>query len=137
MMLQNGLMLGVFEYMFFHHGLGLQSIMVIFIHGTLEISAIVIAGTAGLIIGKSILFPGTFTRIQSVMQGARDAVKIIVSLVPIFITAAIFESYVTRYTSMPPWLSISILATSLAFILWYYVFYPILLSKRLKEEHGR
>ena len=136
MMFQNGLMLGVFEYLFFHHGLGLQSIMVIFIHGTLEISAIVIAGAAGLIIGKSILFPGTFTRMQSVMQGARDAVKIIVSLVPIFITAAIFESYVTRYTGMPAWLSISILAGSLAFILWYYVYFPLSLNKRLKKEHG-
>jgi uncharacterized membrane protein SpoIIM required for sporulation len=136
MMFQNGLMLGVFEYMFFHHGLGLQSILVIFIHGTLEISAIVIAGTAGLIIGKSILFPGTFTRIHSLMQGAKDAVKIIVSLVPIFITAAIFESYVTRHTGMSPWLSVSILIGSLAFILWYYVFYPVRLQKRLKTENG-
>lgn len=134
MLFANGLMLGVFEYMFFHHGLGWQSILVIFIHGTLEISAIVIAGTAGMIIGNSLLFPGTYTRMQSLMRGSRHAVKIIVGLVPIFIMAAIFESYVTRYTNMPTWLSLLILSGSLGFILWYFVFYPIALRKRIPDE---
>jgi uncharacterized membrane protein SpoIIM required for sporulation len=134
MLFSNGLMLGVFEYMFFHHGLGIQSILVIFVHGTLEISAIVIAGCAGLIIGNSILFPGTYTRLQSLTRGAKDAVKIAVSLVPIFITAAIFESYVTRYTGMPIWLSLLILGGSLSFILWYFVFYPIRVSKLMADE---
>ena len=56
---RNGVMLGSFEYYFFQHGLGMKSILVVFIHGTLEISAIVIAGAAGIILGNSILFPGT------------------------------------------------------------------------------
>ena len=132
---KNGLMLGVFEYMFFHHGLGAESILVVFIHGTLEISAIVIAGSAGLIIGNSILFPKTYTRVQSLMRGAKDAVKIVVSLVPIFIVAAMFESYVTRYTNMPVWLSISILTGSLAFMLWYFVYLPIRVTKLHSVEH--
>lgn len=132
---KNGLMLGVFEYMFFHHGLGAESILVVFIHGTLEISAIVIAGSAGLIIGNSILFPKTYTRVQSLMRGAKDAVKIVVSLVPIFIVAAMFESYVTRYTNMPVWLSISILTGSLAFMLWYFVYLPIRVTKLHGVKH--
>ena len=132
---KNGLMLGVFEYMFFHHGLGAKSILVVFIHGTLEISAIVIAGSAGLIIGNSILFPKTYTRVQSLMRGAKDAVKIVVSLVPIFIVAAMFESYVTRYTEMPVWLSISILTGSLAFMLWYFVYLPIRVTKLHGVKH--
>ena len=134
---KNGLMLGVFEYMFFHHGLGAESILVVFIHGTLEISAIVIAGSAGLIIGNSILFPKTYTRVQSLMRGAKDAVKIVVSLVPIFIVAAMFESYVTRYTNMPVWLSISILTGSLAFMLWYFVYLPIRVTKLHGVEHDQ
>ncbi|HRO42433.1 MAG TPA: stage II sporulation protein M [Flavipsychrobacter sp.] len=133
MLFKNGLMLGVFEYMFFHHGLGIQSILVIFIHGTLEISAIVIAGAAGMIIGNSILFPRTYTRLQSVTRGAKDAIKIIVTLVPIFIIAAIFESYVTRHTNMPVWLSLLILGGSLAFVLWYFVYYPISVHKKMKN----
>lgn len=120
----NGLMLGVFEQMFFAHGIGMQSILVVFIHGTLEISAIVIAGAAGMIMGNAILFPGTYSRMHSFKQGAKDGVKIIISLIPVFIVAALFESYVTRYTGMPVYLSIFILGISLTFILWYYVLYP-------------
>jgi len=122
---QNGLMLGVFEFMFFHHNLGFQSILVVFIHGTLELSAIVIAGSAGLIIGNSLLFPGTYTRVQSLMRAATDSIKIIISLVPVFIVAAFFEGFVTRHTGMPLWLSLTILLSSAAFIVWYFIIYPV------------
>nr|WP_317175272.1 stage II sporulation protein M [Pedobacter roseus] len=54
---RNGIMLGSFQYFFFSKGLGIQSVLVIWIHGTLEISAIVLAGAAGLILGNSFLFP--------------------------------------------------------------------------------
>lgn len=131
---RNGVMLGVFEYLFFHHNLGWQSILVVFIHGTLEISAIVIAGCAGMIIGNSILFPKTYTRIQSLRRGAKDAIKIAVGLVPIFVIAAFFEGFVTRHTGMPAWLSIGILGGSISFILWYFVFYPIKISRRITDE---
>ncbi len=131
---QNGLMVGVFEFMFFHHSLGFQSILVIFIHGTLELSAIVIAGCAGLILGTSLLFPGTYTRMQSLGYAARDSVKIIISLVPIFIVAAFFESFVTRHTGMPLWLSLAILLSSGSFIVWYFIIYPIRVSKKTLHE---
>lgn len=146
-MWQNGLMLGCFQYMFFSKGLGFKSVMVIWIHGTLEISAIVIAATAGYILAHGILFPGTFTRGVSFKRGAKDAVKVIISLVPIFLLAAFFESYVTHLmsnsydkqdnTGLPLWASITILACSLSFILWYFVIYPIRLHRKgyyLKPE---
>jgi uncharacterized membrane protein SpoIIM required for sporulation len=126
---KNGVMVGVFEYMFFHHNIGFQSILVVFVHGTLELSAIVIAGSAGLIMGNSLLFPGTYTRIQSLQRAAKDSVKIIVSLVPIFIVAAFFEGFVTRHTEMPLWLSLTILLSSAGFISWYFVIYPVRVKK--------
>jgi uncharacterized membrane protein SpoIIM required for sporulation len=129
-MMVNGLMIGVFEHMFFRHGLGFQSILVVFIHGTLEISALVIAGTAGLILGNSILFPKTFTRLQSVRKGVKDGAKIMVGLIPVFIVAAFFEGFVTRHTGMPLFLSLSILTASLAFVIFYYIYYPAVLHRR-------
>jgi uncharacterized membrane protein SpoIIM required for sporulation len=130
MMLRNGLMLGVFEYMFFHHDLGIQSILVVFIHGTLEISALVITGCAGIVMGNSILFPGTYTRLQSLRKGAKGGIKIVIGLVPVFLIAAFFEGFVTRHTGMPIWLSILILASSLSFVVWYFIWYPIRVSKK-------
>lgn len=130
MLFQNGVMLGAFQYYFFAKGLGWASVLVIWIHGTLEISAIIIAGAAGFVIGKSLLFPGTYSRLVSLRRGAKDGLKIMIGLVPVFMLAAFFEGFVTRYSTMPVWLSISILSGSLIFVVWYFVIYPI----RLKQS---
>jgi uncharacterized membrane protein SpoIIM required for sporulation len=130
---QNGVMLGAFQYYFFSRGLGWKSILVIWIHGTLEISSFIIAGAAGLILGNSILFPGTHKRAWSLRRGAKDGLKLMVGLVPIFVAAAFLEGFVTRYASMPIWLSLFILVSSLSFIIWYFVVYPIRLEKKMKS----
>jgi uncharacterized membrane protein SpoIIM required for sporulation len=126
----NGLMLGAFQTMFFKHGLGWDSILVIWIHGTLEINAIVIAGTAGLMLGFGFLFPGTYTRMQSLKVHARDSIKLIIALVPFFIVAALLESYITRLTSMPVWLSGGILAASWFVIIFYFIVWPIQVKRK-------
>lgn len=132
MLFSNGVMLGAFQYYFFAKGLGWSSVLVIWIHGTLEISAIIIAGGAGFILGNSILFPGTFTRLDSLKTGAKDGLKIMIGLVPVFLGAAFLEGFITRYSTMPVWLSILILAASLVFIIWYFYWYPIQLNRRIR-----
>lgn len=143
-MWQNGLMLGCFQYMFFAKGLGMSSVMVIWIHGTLEILAFVVASTAGMIIAHGILFPGTYSRLHSFKRGIKDAMKIMLVLVPVFIIAAFFESYVTHLmsntfdkennTGLPVWAGVVILILSLSFITWYFVILPIQLHKKYGEE---
>lgn len=137
-LIRNGIMVGSFQYFFFSQGLGWESILVIWIHGTLEISAIVIAGAAGLVLGNSLLFPGTYPRMAALKQAAKEGLKIIIGLIPIFLTAAWLEGYVTRHTDMPVWLSSSVLTASLAFIIWYVVIYPNQLyrSTSLANLHG-
>jgi len=133
LLFNNGVMVGAFQYYFFTKGLGLKSVLVIWIHGTLEISSIIIAGAAGMVLGNSILFPGTHKRLYSLRRGARDGLKLMVGLVPVFVAAAFLEGFVTRYSSMPVWLSISILSGSLFFIIWYFVVYPIRLEKKMSS----
>jgi uncharacterized membrane protein SpoIIM required for sporulation len=128
---RNGVMVGAFQYYFFAKGLGWQSVLVIWIHGTLEISAIIISGAAGIVLGNSILFPGTHRRIDSLKRGGKDGLKMMIGLVPIFIAAAFLEGFVTRYSKMPIWLSLFILVTSLSFVVWYFVVYPIRLGKKM------
>lgn len=120
----NGMMLGVFQYFFYQKGLFLESAASIWIHGALEISAIIISGGAGLALGNSILFPGTYSRLYSLRQGAMRGLKLMIGLIPIILIAAILESYVTRHTEMPPWLSLIIILGSFAFIGWYFIVYP-------------
>lgn len=132
-LLRTGIMIGAFEYFFFSKGLGTQSILVIWIHGTLEIASAVIAGGAGLVLGNGILFPKTYTRFEAFKSNAKSASKIALGIIPIILLAAFFESFVTRHTEMPLWLSIIILAGSLFFIIWYVIIYPNLLFKRTQS----
>ncbi len=131
MLLSNGLMLGSFQYYFIAKGLGAKFILVVFIHGTLEIWSIVIAGAAGLILGNGILFPGTFKRSVSMIKGGKDGLKIVFGLVPFFLVAAFLESFVTRYTNMPLVASLFILVGSAAFIIWYFFIYPFKLIHKI------
>ncbi|APU08925.1 hypothetical protein A5M85_01055 [Cellulophaga lytica] len=129
-MMQNGIMLGSFQYMFYEKGLLWESARTIWIHGTIEISVIIIAGCAGLVLAKGILFPGTYTRLESFKRGTVNGLKIMLSTVPFFIIAGFLEGFVTRHTEMPDWLAIIIITSSLALILYYYVIYPYLLHKK-------
>jgi len=131
LLFKNGIMLGAFEYLFISRGLGIQSVLVIFIHGTLEISAIIVAGGAGLVLGNSILFPKTYKRMVSFKRGALEGMKISIGILPIIVIAAIFESFVTRHTDMPLWLSTFILLGSLAFMVWYVIIYPMRLARKM------
>lgn len=128
MLFYNGVMLGAFQYFFYERGLLLDSILKIWIHGTLEISAIIIAGCAGLTVGNSLLFPGTYSRLTSFKRGIKQGLKIAIGLVPVFIMAGFLESFVTRLT-LPPLVSASIILTSAAFIIWYFILYPISLNR--------
>lgn len=129
-MMQNGVMLGSFQYFFYEQGLLWESARTIWIHGTIEISVIIVAGCAGLVVGKSILFPGTYSRLKSFTMGIKDGLKIVISTVPFFIIAGFLEGFVTRMTQMPDWLAIIIISLSLLLIIFYYIIYPILLSNK-------
>jgi uncharacterized membrane protein SpoIIM required for sporulation len=127
---QNGIMLGAFQYFFHTHDLLLTSALSIWIHGTLEISAIIIAGAAGIIMGNSVLFPGTYSRLDSFKHGARKGLKLIIGLVPIFIVAGFLEGFVTRHTQWPSYLKLFIIILSALFIIFYFVIYPIYLKRK-------
>ncbi|CAM1353765.1 stage II sporulation protein M [Tenacibaculum insulae] len=129
-MMQNGIMLGSFLYFFYDKGLLWESSRTIWIHGTIEISVIVIAGCAGLVLGNGLLFPKTYSRLESFKRSMKDGLKIMVSTIPFFIIAGFLEGFVTRHTEMPDWLAIFIIALSLAIIIFYYVIYPIQLHKK-------
>jgi uncharacterized membrane protein SpoIIM required for sporulation len=133
-LLQNGIMLGAFQYFFYKHGLLLSSALTIWIHGTLEISAIVIAGCAGFVMGNSLLFPKTFSRLESFRRGAKQGLKLVIGLVPIFITAGFLEGFVTRRTGMPLYASLFIILGSGAFILFYFIYYPYRLQAKAIYE---
>lgn len=134
-MMQNGIMLGSFLYFFHDKGLLWESSRTIWIHGTIEISVIIIAGCAGLVLGNGLLFPATYSRLTSFKNSFKAGLKIMVSTIPFFIVAGFLEGFVTRHTEMPNWLAVFIILTSFAAIIYYYIIYPIKLTQR-SINHG-
>jgi len=126
---QNGVMLGSFQYFFYQQGLLATSAGSIWIHGTLEISAIVLAGAAGILMGHSLLFPGTYTRLQSLQKGARDGAKMVVGLIPIFVMAGFLEGFITRLTDIDWVFKLLIITLSASFIVFYFFIYPYKLHR--------
>ena len=133
-MMRNAIMLGSFQYFFYQQGLLWESARTIWIHGTIEISVIIVAGCAGLVMGNGILFTGTLPRLQSFKRGVINGLKILMSTIPFFIVAGFLEGFVTRHTEMPDWLAILIIGGSLTLILYYYVYYPRKLHIKSKQQ---
>jgi uncharacterized membrane protein SpoIIM required for sporulation len=130
--LQNCIMLGSFQYFFFEQGVFWKSVRGIWIHGSMEIFAIVIETTAGFILGASILFPKTFSRLNSFKIGFKNSFKIFLSTFPFTISAGFLEGFITRYSiDMPNWLSSFIILITLAIISFYYLIYPFIVHKKL------
>lgn len=134
--MSNAVMLGTFQYFFYEQGMFWESVRTIWIHGTIEIAVIIVAACGGLVLGRGILFPGTYTRLKSFTLAVKDGLKIVVSTIPFFIIAGFLEGFVTRHTGMPDWLAIFIIIGSLTLILFYYVFYPIYLHKKQGQHAG-
>lgn len=123
-LVQNGLMIGCFDTYFAQRGILADCLTATMLHGTLELSAIVIAGAGGLALGNAWLFPGTYKRIEALRIGAMRGLKIVVTSVPLLIVAAFIESFLTRHTEMPTEIKLSVIILSACFIAFYYIVWP-------------
>jgi uncharacterized membrane protein SpoIIM required for sporulation len=129
-LVSNGIMVGCFQYFFVEHGLLAESALTIWLHGTLEISSIILAGGAGLVLGTGLIFPGTYSRLQAFQITATRSLKLMLGIAPIFVLAGFIESFLTRYTDVPDVVRLILIILSATFIIGYFVVYPWLKSKK-------
>lgn len=133
--LQNCIMLGSFQYFFYQQNVFWESVRGIWIHGSMEIFAIVIEAACGFALGASILFPKTYSRLNSFKIGFKNTFKIFLSTFPFTIAAGFLEGYITRYSiDMPNWLSVGIILTTLFIISFYYLIYPFIVNRKIKAN---
>ncbi|PJA06627.1 MAG: hypothetical protein COX70_09130 [Flavobacteriales bacterium CG_4_10_14_0_2_um_filter_32_8] len=129
----SGALRGFFQYFFLENNLFRKSFLSIWTHGTLEISAIIIAGGAGITLGKGLLFPRTYTRFQAFKMSARNGLKIIIGISPVILLAAFVEGFVTRHTDISSIIRFSFILLSLAFVIIYFVWYPRRIAKKTTD----
>ena len=124
MLLMNGTMLGGFQFFFWNKGVFTESVITIWQHGTIEILCIVIAGGAGIVLGKGLISPGSYPRLQSFQIAARKGLLIMLSIIPFIVLAAFIEAYITRLTDAPMIFRIGMILFSLIIMSGYYVYMP-------------
>jgi len=129
-LLYNGIMVGCFQFFFVERGLFAESALTIWLHGTLEISSIILAGGAGITLGSGLVFPGTYSRLQAFQISAMRSLKLMLGITPVFVLAALIESFLTRYTEVPDFIRLILILMSAAFIVGYFVVYPWQKSKK-------
>ncbi|MFZ5552923.1 MAG: stage II sporulation protein M [Bacteroidota bacterium] len=140
----NGIMVGSFQSYFYYKGLTVSSqfgsqlllttFLTIWIHGAFEISALIIAGAAGMTLGNGLLFPGTYSKLQSLQISAKRGLFIMLGVTPVVFLAAVFESWVTRHTEMPDVTKWIIILGSFAIMILYFVVYPFVVAARHPEK---
>lgn len=116
----NGLLLGVFFFVFYQRELLGNSLATVMMHGTLELTSIFIAGGAGLLIGKALLFPESYSRKEALRLKGYEAVKLILGILPFLAIAAIIEGFVTRL-SLPFNIKILFILSNLILLTWYFL----------------
>ncbi len=135
-LLYNGIMVGSFQYLFFHYGAGYESVMTIWQHGSMEIPAIIIAGGAGLVMGGGLVLPGTYSRTQSLKNAGRRAIKIMLGVAPLILLAAFVESYITRLTGTSEVIRWTVIIVSLTMVIGYYVVLPARLPRDILDKYA-
>jgi uncharacterized membrane protein SpoIIM required for sporulation len=118
----NGATVGIAGGLFWQAGQGGKFWGLILPHGLLELSAVIVAGAAGLRIGWTLIDPGDRARLQALTEEARRAGNVLVGLVVAFLLAAMVEGFVTG-RPWPTWLRVGIgVAVFSAFWGWTIVY---------------
>ena len=124
----NGLNIGTIAALCINHNLALEFWSFVLPHGSLELSAIFIAGGAGLIIGHALIDPGPYKRSETLALRSRQAVKLLAGCVPLLVIAGFIEAFVSP-SPLPATLKIIISA-----ILFISLLSFLLLSGRGSRE---
>lgn len=94
-------------------------------HGSFELTAITIAGGAGLMLGFALISPGRLTRLESLKRSASSAIQLIYGVILMLLIAAFIEAFWSSMSNLEPWIKYSVGA-----VLWAMVFAYLLFAGR-------
>lgn len=126
----NGLLLGVVGTACWNNDMSLQLWSFVAPHGVLELPAIFIAAGAGLRLGYGLLFPGYLPRRQSIVKGGKEAVQLLLGVVPILVIAGVIEGFISP-SDLPITLKFGF-AAAVAALFVLYLFVPIKGEKKVE-----
>lgn len=98
----NGVFFGALAGYLTERGLSATFYSFVVTHAAFELTAIVLAGAAGLRIGHSLLMPGRLARRQALVVAARESVVIIYGVAIMLLVAAAIEAFWSSAVWVPP-----------------------------------
>jgi len=116
---QNGLLLGVVLSLCYRYKFSAIPIFVS-AHGVIELTAIFIAGGAGLLIGQALLMPGDRRRIDALVINGVLAIKLILGCIPMLLIAGLIEGFISP-ANIPPAYKFSISGLSALLMAMYFL----------------
>ena len=98
----NGLTLGAFAWIFSRDSMWPMFWAWILPHAIPELLAVTLCSTGGLLIGKAVVAPGRQTVASALRAASRPALQMVAAAMPLFIVAALIESFIRQSTLSSP-----------------------------------
>jgi uncharacterized membrane protein SpoIIM required for sporulation len=100
-LVMNGLLIGAISTLVGQNSLAYPFWAFVFPHGALELPAIFIAGGAGLLIARALLFPGEYRRVDALRLYGLRAAHLVYGIVPMLVIAGIVEGFFSPNPLIP------------------------------------
>jgi uncharacterized membrane protein SpoIIM required for sporulation len=94
-LIYNGIIVGAIAALFWHYDKTYEFWAYIVPHGMIELTAIFIAGGAGLLMGYRLFVPGPYSRAYQLKENAKRSVQLLLGTIPLFIIAGVIEGFIT------------------------------------------
>lgn len=102
LLVQNSATLGALLWLYHGQGLTLDAVGWLSVHGTTELFAILLAGGAGLHVGRAMAFPGERSIMEAAAEAGQRASQVMVGVVLMLICAALLESFARQLIDNTP-----------------------------------
>ncbi|MEM1059609.1 MAG: stage II sporulation protein M [Verrucomicrobiota bacterium] len=117
----NGFLIGIVFALCAEHGMLGDLLGFVASHGMVEISTIIVAGSAGLLLARALLNPGNLSRADALTVRGKQAVSIALGCVPPLVAVGLVEGFISPAQAVPDWAKI-MLGLVLLVAYWTYVF---------------
>lgn len=117
----NGLLIGAAAALCFKHGLSLDFWSFVLPHGSLELTAVFIAGASGLIFGHALLNPGPYRRSEYLALKGKEAGMLALGCVPLLVLAGLIEGFFSP-SPLPAWFKLVFAGISFSALMAFLLF---------------
>ena len=116
----NGLSIGAVLGLYVSKGIGSLIIAFIAPHGVLELTAICIAGGAGLLLGSAFIIPGDRTRRRALVENGKRSIALVAGATFLLVGAGIIEGFISPIPWWPLEIKLAVSAVT-ALLLYAYL----------------